>query len=39
MRHPARGPKLCLGIDGKSNAASRRHATPGVTTILAEAAA
>ncbi len=25
MSHPARGPMLCMWIDGQANAAGRRH--------------
>jgi hypothetical protein len=39
MRHLARGPKRRLGIDGKSNAASRRRAVGCVLKDVEEAAA
>ena len=37
MSHPARDPRS--GIDGKANAASRRHAESEMSSIIAEAVA
>jgi hypothetical protein len=39
MSHPARGPKLCLGIDGKANAGGGRRAVVGEQSAREEAAA
>jgi hypothetical protein len=38
MSHPARGPKLCLGIDGKASTASGRREMVRVPAPLEEAA-
>jgi hypothetical protein len=39
MSYPARGPAHCAGIDGKANAADRRHAGVKICDDLTEAAA
>jgi hypothetical protein len=38
MSHPARGPILSMGIDGKASAASRRRAISCLTSTVEEAA-